>query len=519
MLLANRTPAAKPAAMASADENLAILARGPSANFAAFLQASAQALQQDQAAAAEVALLAATTAAPGDPRLWQHLGLARRALQDSAGAHQAFAHAARLLPQDPLIAHSLARTALEAGYPALESFNRARLLAPQDGSVALGRIAALLAQGLGQQGCEQLAASLAQSPGWTEGHIALARLIAQVDPEQPIGASLRKAVAAFPAAGALWKTLFQVLTEARDYPAVISAVDEARTALGPSEELDRIEAVCRSELGEAVAAQALFDHLPFPADGEAAVWPIRNFIRLGRYDEACLLAEQHFDGHGETALWPYRALLWRLLGDERWHWLEGDPRLIQTYDLTAELDPIAELADVLRGLHRSHGAPLDQSVRGGTQTDGNLLARAEPEIRRLRAALLNAAQDYVAKLPPPDPAHPMLLAQRAPLNVAGSWSVRLAGQGFHTDHVHQQGWISSACYLVVPPDDPEIPEGGWLAFGECRSLLPQFKAFRTEAPRPGKLVLFPSIMWHGTRAFGSGERMTAAFDIARPAQG
>ena len=518
MLLVNRAPVAKPAVMPSPDENLAVLKRGPSANFAQFLQAASQALEQDQAAAAETALLAATTVAPGDPQLWQYLGLARRALQDSAGAHHAFTHAARLLPQDPLIAHSLARTALEAGYPALESFNRARLLAPHDGSVALGRIAALLAQGLGAKGCEQLAASLEQSPGWAEGHIALARLTAQVDPTQPIGASLRRAIAMFPAAGALWQTLFQVLMEARDYPAVIAAVAEASAALGPSEELDRIEAICRSELGEAEAAQALFDHLPFPSDGEAAVWPIRNFIRLGRYDEACLLAQQPFDGTGEAALWPYRALLWRLLGDPRWHWLEGDPRLIQTYDLSAELGPIDQLAELLRGLHRGHGAPLDQSVRGGTQSDGNLLARAEPEIRQLRRALLAAAQDYVAQLPPPDAAHPMLLARRAPLNVAGSWSVRLAGQGFHTDHVHQQGWISSACYLVVPPDDPAIPEGGWLAFGECRALLPQFEAFRTEAPCVGKLVLFPSIMWHGTRPFGTGERMTTAFDIARPPQ-
>ena len=510
--------AAKPSAMLSPDANLAVLRRGPSANLVQFLTAASQALQQGQAVAAEAALLSATTSAPGDARLWQQLGLARRALQDSAGAHQAFTQSARLLSDDPLIAHSLARSALEAGFPALASFNRARLLAPQDGSVALGRIAALFAQGLGSEGCTQLAALLEQSPGWTEGHVALARLIAQVDPAAPIDASLRRAVAAFPAAGALWQCLFRVLLEARDHAAALTAIGEARTALGPSAELDRIEAICRSELGEAALAQTLFDHLPFPEDGEAAVRPIRNFIRLGRYDDAVLLAEQSFDGRGEMALWPYRALLWRMLDDPRWHWLEGDPRLIQSYDLSAELGPIEQLADVLRGLHRSSGAPLDQSVRGGTQTDGNLLARAEPEIRRLRRALLAAAQDYAAQLPPPDPAHPMLLARRAPLEVAGSWSVRLAAQGFHADHVHQQGWISSACYLVVPPADPAQPESGWLAFGECRELLPDFAGFRSEAPAPGKLVLFPSIMWHGTRPFGSCERMTVAFDLARPLQ-
>ena len=494
------------------------LARGPAGNPAAFLKAASAALDQGQPELAEVALASAVQAAPGEVRFWQFLGLARRAQQDSAGANQAFIRAAALDPNDPLIAHSLARSALEAGFPALEAFNRARLLAPNDGAVVLGRVAALLAQGAGQQARAQLAALLEASPGWTEGHMALARLTAQVAPGEPIDASLRKALAAYPASGALWQTLFEVLMQAQDYATTIAALDEARAALGRSEELDRVEALSLSEQGNGEAAQALFDRLPFPLSADAATWPLRNFIRLGRYDEAALLAEQHFGPADEAVLWPYRALLWRLSGDPRWSWLEGDPRLIGTYDIGPALGSLDGLADVLRSLHRAQGAPLDQSVRGGTQTDGNLLARAEPELRQLRAALLEAVADYAAQLPPPDPTHPVLFARRSPLNVAGAWSVRLTDRGYHVDHVHCQGWISSACYITVPKPDPAQPEGGWLAFGECRDLLPDFTGFRTEAPVPGKLVLFPSIMWHGTRPFGSGERMTVAFDIARPPQ-
>lgn len=500
------------------DSILTALRRGPGGDPARFLQAAGQALSTGQASAVASAMADATLAAPGEPRFWQFLGLAQRALQDSAGANQSFANAARLAPEDPLIAHSEARSALEAGYPALAAFNRARLLAPGDGSVVLGRVAAMLAENHGRQACEQLATLLAASPGWTEGHIALARLTAQVDPGQAIDASLRQALAAHPQAGALWQTRFQVLMEARDFAAAAEAADEARGLLGPSQELDRVEAICRSELGDAAAAQTVFDVLPFPHDGAAAIWPIRNFIRLGRYADASLLAEQRFDAASEAVLWPYRALLWRLLDDSRWQWLESDPRLVQTYDIGAAAGSLEQLAALLRSLHRAQAAPLDQSVRGGTQTDGNLLARAEPELRQLRSALLDAVQDYVGQLPAFDPAHPMLLARREPLAVAGAWSVRLSDRGYHADHVHAQGWISSACYITVPPDDPALPEGGWLAFGECRDLLPDLAAFRTEAPSPGKLVLFPSIMWHGTRPFGSGERMTVAFDIARPPQ-
>ena len=39
---------------------------------------------------------------------------------------------------------------------------------------------------------------------------------------------------------------------------------------------------------------------------------------------------------------------------------------------------------------------------------------------------------------------------------------------------------------------------------------------RLVEPAPGRLVLFPSWLWHGTRPFGDGERLTVAFDVAPP---
>jgi hypothetical protein len=35
----------------------------------------------------------------------------------------------------------------------------------------------------------------------------------------------------------------------------------------------------------------------------------------------------------------------------------------------------------------------------------------------------------------------------------------------------------------------------------------------TVEPKPGRLVLFPSFLFHGTRPFASGERLTIAFDL------
>lgn len=480
------------------------------------LRAVQQAMNCGISAQAEPILATAVMRHPYDARLWQFLGLVRRELQDSAAAHEAFAVAARLAPADPLIAHSHARTALEAGFPAIPSFNRARQLAPSDGSVALGRAAALYANGEGALACEQLSKLLEASPGWIDGHVAYSRFCAQSCPGRPIDSTLRRALALYPQAGALWQALIQTWMSARDYHETLKVIHEARAALGSDPELDRIEAACLSELGEAESAQRIMDRLPAPQDGERACWFIRNAIRLGQIEQALAIAEQDFGVQNTMALWSYRALLWRLTGDPRWHWLEGDPAIVGTFDIASQVGPLDQIADLLRTLHIAQGPPLDQSVRGGSQTDGNLLARAEPEIRRLRAALIDAVHQYIAALPQAEPGHPLLIPIRDEVRVAGSWSVRLTQNGYHADHVHWQGWISSVFYVVVPDPDPLVPESGWLAFGECRDILPDFSAFRTVAPKSGILALFPSTMWHGTRPFGNGERMTVAFDIARP---
>ena len=59
---------------------------------------------------------------------------------------------------------------------------------------------------------------------------------------------------------------------------------------------------------------------------------------------------------------------------------------------------------------------------------------------------------------------------------------RLQAQGFHANHVHPQGWISS-CYYVALPDAvrDQTAQQGWIKFGEpsfpmrdtvCRTIQP-----------------------------------------------
>jgi hypothetical protein len=76
------------------------------------------------------------------------------------------------------------------------------------------------------------------------------------------------------------------------------------------------------------------------------------------------------------------------------------------------------------------------------------------------------------------------------------------------------GWLSSAFYVVLP-DDLGKDKAGWLTLGEPQAQLGvDVSPHRFIEPKPGTLALFPSWMWHGTRKFDEGERITVAFDIA-----
>ncbi|MEO9213905.1 MAG: putative 2OG-Fe(II) oxygenase, partial [Caulobacteraceae bacterium] len=96
----------------------------------------------------------------------------------------------------------------------------------------------------------------------------------------------------------------------------------------------------------------------------------------------------------------------------------------------------------------------------------------------------------------------------------GAWSVRLRPDGYHADHLHPMGWLSSACYIALP-GAVERGHEGWLKFGQpgVRTEPPLAPEYFVK-PEPGLLVLFPSWMWHGTVPFSGDEpRLTVAFDI------
>jgi hypothetical protein len=279
-----------------------------------------------------------------------------------------------------------------------------------------------------------------------------------------------------------------------------------------------VDAHIASETGDPDRAQQLFEKASATVGAAAALSHIRHCLRTGRYEQAKHIAEPLLQSPGSEALWPYLSVIWRLLGDSRAQWLDGSPPFIAQINLGFSDAELAQIAALLRRLHTAQQPFLEQSVRGGTQTDKPLFLRPEPEIRAVRDRVLDALRMYIDALPPHVSGHPLLGAPRGNLRFAGSWSVRLKADGFHVAHTHTEGWISSAIYIDRPPQDTlGPPPAGWLQFGKPPEELGlDLPAYREVAPIAGTLALFPSTMWHGTYPFAEGERLTIAFDVARP---
>ena len=453
-----------------------------------------------------------------NPRLWQWAGLLQRSLDEYEAAVASFEEAVRLAPGDASIAHGRARVALEAGLPAVELFDQAASLTPADGSVLIGRAAARVAAGEGERASNEVAAILEQNPLWIEGHEQLAQLLATLGRAGEASESLERALRRFPTDQELWSALLSLHLRREDYRRLkLDAERAANSGVGPAALL-LFQAIAAGELDDSVFPPALFG-TPAAVTPQLAIWRVRHLLRVGAMSEASALIDAELGaGRGED-LWPYAAVVWRMTGNARQHWLEGDERFVAVLDVTPDLPPLDVLSATLRSLHRAKGEYLDQSVRGGTQTDGPLLSRVDPVVRKLRSAIVEAVEGYVEQLPPIDPEHPLLRHRRdRRIRFAGSWSVRLRGGGRHANHVHPQGWISSALYVSLPERSAAEPEdSGWLTLGQPQeSLGLDLPPRRRIEPVVGRLVLFPSYMWHGTVPFSHGERLTVAFDVRPP---
>ncbi|HEU4856230.1 MAG TPA: tetratricopeptide repeat protein [Rhodanobacteraceae bacterium] len=230
-----------------------------------------------------------------------------------------------------------------------------------------------------------------------------------------------------------------------------------------------------------------------------------------------LLASYPFDGQ----LLAMRADALRMLGDDRYRELLDYTHFVQaaTIDLPDGWpDLAAYLADLQAAMERAHtmrAHPIGNSLRQGSQVELAPARSTEPAIRAFPQAIDGPIRRYMRALG--TGGDPMRSRNTGRYRITGMWSVRLRPHGFHVNHYHPAGWISSACYLHLPLAVARQGGEGWLKFGEpAFPTRPRLAPEYVLQPTPGLLALFPSYMWHGTVPFAGSEadsRLTIAFDV------
>jgi tetratricopeptide (TPR) repeat protein len=465
-------------------------------------------------AEARAAFETALKIAPGNARAWHGLGAVLFEEGELDAAANALEKAIALEPRNGMLLHLRARIAMESGRYSEPFYLSARAANPDDLDLQLAHAVTLYDEGSQEEGIEALRVLTSAHPGWVKGHAALSRLLWESGNSATFAESFETALAKESGNSSLWTNYLSTLMQAGMYDKTLGAIAGARKAIGEQRWFDQIEALSASECGDIARADHLFERMP--ADPEIAIAQVRHLLRARRPGEAIDCAQAAIGHADERGLWPYLAIAWRLTGDARWDWYRGNADAVAVLDLGLTTGDLDKLSRRLRSLHTRSTHPFDQSLRGGTQTNGSLLARREPEIVDLAQAFHAAAQTYIRRLPEPDGRHPLLNTRRDAYHLRNSWSSCLKSGGVHLNHVHPAGWISSAFYASLPSSigENEANPAGWLQFGvPPQSLGLDLEPILLVEPKPGRIVLFPSLMWHGTLPFPTGERLTVAFDV------
>ena len=470
-----------------------------------------QRLGRAQEALAELEVLA--TKSPNSAKIHSARAGALRQLGRLGEAAEAYEAALRLEPRRLVALHGRARIAMERGEQlAPDMYRRALDVRPGDRELSLGLAEALEVEGSPAEGLGVLEAAVSKDPHWTQGQSALARMRWEAGEGAAFSRGFEKALQAAPKDQDLWIAYTSALAAADFFAEAADAAARGRLAAGEVPPLQLLEALNASEAGQLERAERLFAALPKDFPGKA-LHEVRHAIRRKETGRALRLCEQALaQDPWSVGAWALMGLLWRMTQDDRARWLHEQPGLVTTHPLDLDEKELQAVANYLRSLHRTRAHPIGQSLRGGTQTRGSLFDREDPQILRLRGSILRAVQRHWEGLPAGDERHPLLRHREAQPRISGSWSVRLTDGGFHVPHIHSEGILSSACYLLFP--EGQGPEEGWLELGSAPDnlgldLVPLLKV----KPERGKIALFPSTLFHGTRAFTEGERLTVAFDV------
>jgi tetratricopeptide (TPR) repeat protein len=475
----------------------------------------------------------ATAAAPDNHNGWCALGVLHNYLETHDAAIAALQRALQLQPKNLQARYNLA-VALRMSdrlEEALLAYDQAITDGLTGPAALTGRAHVLAELSRYAESVDAYRQVTTHYPLHVDAHDALARTLPQIDPDADPLESYARALVAEPHDPHLWRAALSTARELKAHDRQLEWAEIAEKNLGAHTDFDLARAGALLMLDDQRQAEKILDHIleEQPIHGGAHNFMAHMMLKKHDAEKAAHHATEgtRYDPLNQSG-WAYLATAWRLLQDPREQWLTDYENHVSVIDLEGLKPPempgalsdwfSGALSDELLALHATQHHPTEQSLRNGTQTRGLLFSKRLPGVQQLQQLLRRAVGETIRNLPD-DTSHPFLSRKPArpeQIRFSGSWSVRLRASGFHISHIHPMGWMSSACYISLPPEMGNGDgEAGALTFGVPDATLGlDLPPRRIVKPKAGQLVLFPSFMWHGTVPFqSSAHRMTVAFDV------
>lgn len=447
-------------------------------------------------------------------------------MADHARAIPAFQQAVAAAPADANARLGLAAAFADSGqHVAAEQTVRTMLGGGADSAESRFVLARAL---LGQQRIEDAESEFRNAirlrPDYLEAHVNLAETLwMRTGDARTVVSEINASLRVIPALTTLHILKAKLLEASGDPGAALAELDEAlaRTGGDPALHIAAAQTAVKCDAARALMhAEHAWKRIP---ENPLTLGTYGNaLLAAGRASQAEALAARLLVANPDDGLAiALQATAWRMLGDPRYRALYDygrfvKPAMIDTPAGWADLP--AYLDDLARGLLKLHALrthPIGQSLRHGTQADLVLEHAADPAIRAFARAIDGPIRRYMEALGKGD--DPLRRRNTSHYKLSGIWSVRLRPHGYHFNHYHPEGWLSSACYIQVPQALGAEGGEGWLQFGEpAYPTTPPLPAEYFVRPAPGLLVLFPSWFWHGTVPFSGApgdSRLTIAFDV------
>lgn len=474
----------------------------------------------------------ATIQQPQSALAWHGLGNAQRLCGELEAAELAFKNAIQFDPkyESAWVNLGAIQRLLGRADESLLSYESARKCGNDGPLLANATVGSLIDTGQIDQAFKQARQLVAAYPDYVPGHVSLANLQWEYSPNIATGDDPLEQFKA----SALMQPLNRDLQIS--YISFLIKADQAAAALEHIEkyvdhkdqpEVMMLRADAYEIIGEQEHASKLFSKLYNIAGMKNTAFLnayIRHLLKAGLYDHAALYTNEaiQLDPLNQEA-WAYMSTIWRLQGDAREYWLSDYERFITLQEIEvpsgyADLQSfLLALRTTLEPMHLAKHAPVQQSLRGGSQTPGQLFGRKNHVIEEVQRAFRHTIQHWIKTLPE-DSRHPFLNRNTQAIRFCDSWSVKLWSSGKHVNHIHPEGWISSAFYVALPAtviSTANNNTAGYIQFGQpLAELNLDLEPRRIIKPELGKLALFPSYMWHGTVPFIDEQpRISVAFDM------